>query len=189
MHLLDYMYEPWPWYIAGPLIAAIMFFLIYFGNDFGMSSNLKTLCSAIGADKVSDFFRFDWKNDKWNLMVALGAILGGFVSANFLTKEKGVEISQGTRNALVHDLGFDPSASTYLPDELFGPEALSSPGGILLLVLGGFLVGFGARYAGGCTSGHAISGLSNLQIPSLKATLGFFIGGLIMTHLILPFIF
>lgn len=189
MQLLDYIYEPWPWYVAGPLIAAIMFFLIYFGNDFGMSSNLRTMCAAFGANRFSDFFRFDWKENKWNLMVVLGAILGGFVSSRFLTKEQGVDVSQGTREALNKDLGFSPEASGYLPEEIFGLEALTSPVGILILLAGGFLVGFGARYAGGCTSGHAISGLSNLQIPSLKATIGFFIGGLIMTHLILPLIF
>ena len=51
---------------------------------------------------------------------------------------------------------------------------------------GGFLVGFGARWAGGCTSGHAISGLADLQVPSLVAVVGFFVGGLAVTHLVLP---
>lgn len=50
-------------------------------------------------------------------------------------------------------------------------------------------MGFGARWAGGCTSGHAISGLSNLQLPSLVAVLGFFAGGLLMTHLLFPLLF
>jgi uncharacterized membrane protein YedE/YeeE len=57
------------------------------------------------------------------------------------------------------------------------------------MVIGGFLVGFGTRYAGGCTSGHAISGLSNLQFASLIATIGFFAGGLIATHLLYPLLF
>ena len=59
----------------------------------------------------------------------------------------------------------------------------------MVLAVGGFLVGFGTRYAGGCTSGHAISGLSNLQLPSLVAVIGFFIGGLVMTHLIFPYLY
>ncbi|MCI4669453.1 MAG: YeeE/YedE family protein [Bacteroidia bacterium] len=189
MNFSELIYEPWPWYVAGPIIAAIMFLLIYFGKDFGMSYNLKTLCAAAGADRASDFFRFEWQKYKWNLMVVLGAILGGFISSNFLTKDPSVDISEGTKATLVQDLGFDPSAAAYLPSEIFGVEALTSPTGIFILLLGGFLVGFGSRYAGGCTSGHAISGLSNLQLPSLKATIGFFIGGLIMTHLIMPFIF
>jgi uncharacterized membrane protein YedE/YeeE len=53
-----------------------------------------------------------------------------------------------------------------------------------LLLVGGVLIGFGTRYAGGCTSGH-VSGLSNLQIPSLKAVIGFF-GGLIMSYFYSP---
>jgi uncharacterized membrane protein YedE/YeeE len=57
-----------------------------------------------------------------------------------------------------------------------------------MIVVGGFLVGFGTRYAGGCTSGHAIMGLSNLQWPSLVATISFMVGGFIMANLILPFI-
>jgi uncharacterized membrane protein YedE/YeeE len=56
------------------------------------------------------------------------------------------------------------------------------------MVLGGFLVGFGTRYAGGCTSGHAIMGLSNLQLPSLIATISFMVGGFVMVNLILPYI-
>jgi len=61
--------------------------------------------------------------------------------------------------------------------------------GFLVLAFGGLMVGFGSRYAGGCTSGHAISGLSDLQIQSLIAVAGFFIGGLLMTYFVLPLIF
>jgi len=188
MHLLEYIYEPWPWYVAGPIIAGIMFSLIYAGKTFGMSSNLRTLCSIGGAGKWADFFRIDWKSQQWNLMVLIGAVLGGWLSARFLTKDSAVDISPGSRQAL-ENIGFSPEAKTYLPSEIFGWEALSSPRGFLILLAGGFLVGFGARYAGGCTSGHAISGLSNLQLPSLQATVGFFIGGLVTTHLILPHLF
>jgi uncharacterized membrane protein YedE/YeeE len=77
---------------------------------------------------------------------------------------------------------------SYLPEELFSIQALMQPKVLLILSIGGFLVGFGARYAGGCTSGHAISGLSNLQLVSLYAVIGFFIGGLFMNHLLLPYI-
>lgn len=61
----------------------------------------------------------------------------------------------------------------YLPDELFATDALTDPKSLAILLFGGLLIGFGARYAGGCTSGHAISGLSNLQLPSLIAVVGF----------------
>jgi uncharacterized membrane protein YedE/YeeE len=76
-----------------------------------------------------------------------------------------------------------------VPDAIFGAEAMSSAKGLLLLLLGGFLIGFGTPYAGGCTSGHAITGLSNLQIPSLIAVIGFFLGGLVMAHFLIPLIF
>ncbi|MEO0898244.1 MAG: YeeE/YedE thiosulfate transporter family protein [Bacteroidota bacterium] len=188
MQFLDVIYEPWPWYVAGPLIAGIMFLLIYFGKEFGMSSTMRTMCSVAGAGKIADFFRFDWKKERWNLLVVLGAIVGGYVSANFLTKTPGVDISAATSESL-EKMGFAGKAESFLPPEIFGMEAISSPKGLAILITGGFLVGFGSRYAGGCTSGHAISGLSNLQWPSLQASLGFFAGGLIMTHFILPYLF
>ena len=86
-------------------------------------------------------------------------------------------------------LGFENAGEQYLPAELFSLEQVFTLKGLLILVIGGFLVGFGSRYAGGCTSGHAISGLSNLQLPSLIAVIGFFIGGLIMSFFILPWLF
>ena len=156
---MNWIYEPWPWYIAGPMIAFIMFLLIMVDKSFGMSSNLRTLCTMCGAGKKTDFFKFDWKAQKWNLIVATGTVIGGYIGANFLTSELAVAIDAKTISKL-NTLG-----------------------------IGGILVGFGARYAVGCTSGHAISGLSNLQLPSLMAVIGFFIGGLLMVHLIFPMIF
>lgn len=185
---MEVLLQPWPWYVAGPGIALVMLLLLYFGGNFGMSSNFRTVCSIVGGDKACDFFNFDWKGQKWNLVFALGAISGGFLAANYLSTGEAVLLSEGTVAAL-GELGFQNPGGSYLPNELFGMEALFSIKGILLLVGGGFLVGFGARYAGGCTSGHAISGLSDLQLPSLIAVVGFFIGGLAMTHLFLPLIF
>ena len=86
-------------------------------------------------------------------------------------------------------LGFESAGTEYLPDELFDTGIWTNPKTILLLALGGFMVGFGARYAGGCTSGHAISGLSNLQWPSLLAVIGFFAGGMVMIYFLYPIIF
>lgn len=185
---MDVLLQPWPWYVAGPLIALIMFALLYTGKRFGLSSNLRTLCAIGGAARVSDFFRFDWKAQRWNLVFAVGAIGGGFLAANFLTASDTIELSPAL-TAELQELGIANPGESYLPMELFGEEALTSGYGLMLLILGGFLVGFGARYAGGCTSGHAISGLSNLQVPSLIAVSGFFIGGLLMTYLILPVLF
>lgn len=158
------------------------------GKNFGMSSNLRTLCTICGAGKNTDFFKFDWKAQKWNLTVVIGAIIGGFIANNFLTTDTAVHINPSTIDNL-QSLGFNSAGTSYLPSELFDNTVFSDLKGLFILAIGGLLVGFGARYAGGCTSGHAISGLSNLQLPSLIAVIGFFIGGLIMIHLIFPLIF
>ena len=181
-------YGTWPWYISGLLIAAVMLSLIYFGKTFGMSSNLRTLCSVMGAGKASEFFRFDWKAQRWNLVVVLGAMIGGWIAVNYLSDGSGVQLNPQTV-AELRQMNIDEPNGKLLPDTLTSAEALQSPKILGILLLGGLLVGFGTRYAGGCTSGHAITGLSNLQLPSLIAVIGFFIGGLLMSWLLLPLIF
>lgn len=185
---MNWIFEPWPWFVSGPMIAIIMFLLLMMNKNFGMSSNLRTLCTICGADKKTDFFKFDWKSQKWNLIVVLGAIIGGYIGAHFLSEETIVAINPKTVSDL-KQIGFASAGNAYLPTELFDLDALQNIKSIAILLVGGFLVGFGARYAGGCTSGHAISGLSNLQLPSLIAVIGFFIGGLVMIHFLFPFIF
>ena len=185
---MEIIYHPWPWYVSGPLIAFVMFILIMVGKRFGMSSNLRTLCAMCGAGKHTDFFRFDWKSQRWNLVVVAGTIIGGYIGANLLSHESAVAIDPNTITEL-QTLGFESAGMAYLPSELFGNTAFSDLKSLALLIIGGLLVGFGARYAGGCTSGHAISGLSNLQLPSLIAVIGFFIGGLFMVHVLFPLIF
>ncbi len=181
---MNWLYEPWPWYVGGPLISFIMFVLVFFGKSFGMSSNLRTLCTICGAGKKTSFFNFDWKHQKWNLMFALGTVIGGAIAANFLSIDTAVHVSENTTSSL-SKLGIVANNS-YVPKELFNSGSIKS---ILILLVGGVLVGFGARYAGGCTSGHAISGLSNLQLPSLIAIIGFFIGGLAMIYGLFPILF
>lgn len=185
---MDVIFQTWPWYVSGFLIGMIMLCLVYFGKAFGMSSNLSTLCSMTGIGKKVSFFDFDWKQQRWNLLVVLGAMLGGFVAVQFMGDASNVEINPKTIAQLAQ-LGIDAPNGKLLPDTLFGNAIFQSPKMIFLLIIGGVLIGFGTRYASGCTSGHAISGLSNLQIKSLKAVIGFFIGGLIMSHFILPLIF
>lgn len=184
----DFIYEPWSWYAAGPLIAMIMFALLFTGKQFGLSSPLRTVCAAAGAGKAVSFFKFDWRAERWNLIVIAGAIVGGFIASHYLSNNK-VQINDAVTNKLAQELNITSTNTAYLPTELFGTENLADPTNILILLLGGVLVGFGARYAGGCTSGHAISGLSNLQLPSFIAVIGFFIGGLLMNHFLLPLIF
>ena len=180
--------EPWPWYVAGPMIALVMFLLIFMGKKFGMSSNLETMCSMCGAGKRSDYFNIDWRASSWNLFVIIGAAIGGFVAAHLLSDHAAVAIASETV-AELEELGFESAGEAYLPEQLFGLEALTNPKSVIILLAGGILIGFGARYASGCTSGHAISGLSNLQLPSLIAVIGFFIGGLVMVHFLFPIIF
>lgn len=185
---MNIIFQTWPWYVSGFLIGMIMLSLIYFGKAFGMSSNLRSLCSMAGAGKYVSFFNFDWKSQRWNLVVVLGAMLGGFVAVHFMGDPSNVDINPKTIAQLAQ-LGIDAPNGKLMPDALFGTQIWQSPKSILILLIGGILIGFGTRYAGGCTSGHAISGLSNLQLPSLKAVIGFFIGGLIMAHFLLPLIF
>ncbi|MFV8335896.1 YeeE/YedE family protein [Flavobacterium sp. RSP29] len=184
---MDIIFQTWSWYISGFLIGMIMLSLIYFGKSFGMSSNLRSLCSMAGLGKRVAFFDFDWKAHRWNLVVVLGAMLGGFVAVHFMGDDSNVAINPKTIAQLAQ-LGIEAPNGKLMPDALFGISILESPKSIFVLLIGGVLIGFGSRYAGGCTSGHAISGLSNLQIPSLKAVIGFFIGGLIMAHFLLPLI-
>lgn len=185
---MNYLLGTWHWSISGFLIGLVMLILIYFGKSFGMSSNLRTICTMLGAQKFSDFFKFDWREQKWSLAVILGAILGGFIAIQFLSNNEIVDLNPKTVEAL-QNYHIDYEKGKLLPETLFSFENIFTLKGILILFLGGILVGFGTRYAGGCTSGHAISGLSNLQIPSLIAVIGFFVGGLIMVHLIFPLIF
>ena len=185
---MEIFLKPWPWYVAGPSIALILLLLVYFGKTFGMSSNLRTLCSIAGAGRYANFFKFDWKTQRWNLTIVLGAVLGGFIATNFLSDGSPIDLSTSTVTDLTQ-LGFQNAGESLLPGELYGLNAVTTVKGLAILLIGGFLVGFGTRYAGGCTSGHAITGLSNLQLPSLIAVIGFFIGGLFMTHILFPLIF
>lgn len=185
---MEFLSQQWPWYVAGPIISIIMFGLLYAGENFGMSNNLRTICSLGGAGKFSDFFKIDTKKQFWNLAFVLGSIIGGYIAVQFLPSQRAIQLSAKTITTL-SEYGISSAGVHFLPNEIFGLEGLNSFSGILLLLGGGVLVGFGTRYAGGCTSGHAISGLSNLQIPSLIAVVGFFIGGLTMVHLIMPIIF
>ncbi|MFT5848469.1 MAG: putative membrane protein YedE/YeeE [Psychroserpens sp.] len=186
--IMQFILDPWPWYVCGPLIAIIMFTLIYFGKTFGMSSNLRTLCTIVGAGNKVKLFDFDWKTQRWNLTVVVGAIIGGFIAHFYLSSPTNIDLNPETIKTL-SALGFENAGQSLLPPELYSWKAVLSFKGMAILIIGGLLVGFGTRYAGGCTSGHAITGLSSLQLPSLIAVIGFFLGGLIMTHLLFPLIF
>jgi uncharacterized membrane protein YedE/YeeE len=177
----------WSWYVTGPVIGLFVPALLILGNRvFGVSSNLRHLCSAVLPGKL-DYFCYDWKRaGLWNLLFAAGILVGGFLSSRWGVSQN-VAISQQTTLALTK-LGIR-DFSGLAPREVFTWSALLTLKGFASVILGGFLVGFGSAYAGGCTSGHAISGLADLQLSSLIAVLGFFAGGLLATHFILPLIF
>lgn len=182
--MLEFLKQPWPWYVSGPLIGLMVPALLLLGNKpFGLSSSLKHLCAMCAPVKVG-FFDYDWKKEVWNLILVFGIFLGGFIANNYLNPS--VDISNATINDL-QTMGVQ-NIEGILPADIFSWSNLLTADGFILIVIGGFLVGFGTRYADGCTSGHAIMGLSIMNWASLVAVIGFFVGGLIMTHLLLPLI-
>lgn len=190
--MYDLLSGPWHWSFSGFMIAAVMFLLLYAGKQFGVSSTLRTMCSVAGAGKKVKFFDFDWKAQRWNLVFIFGGLIGGFLAYIVFPDPDPVQLTPAALDWLrVQGLsapGADASVSSFVPPELFSIAQLFTLKGIIVVLGGGFLIGFGTRWAGGCTSGHAISGLSNLQPASLVAVIGFFIGGLTMSWGILPYI-
>lgn len=185
---MEFISQPWPWYVSGPMAAIILLLMNYFGKGFGVSTNLETFCTIGGAAKASDYFKKDWKEQTWSLFFVAGIIIGGYLSSHYLMSSESIALNPDTVTDLA-ELGFANAGQSYLPAEIFNTENIFSLKGFAILIGAGFMIGFGARYAGGCTSGHAITGLSSLQLPSLLAVIGFFIGGLIMTWFLLPLIF
>jgi uncharacterized protein len=186
MTWIELIKQPWPWYVAGPLIGLMVPTLLIFGNKtFGISSSLRHVCAACVPSKIP-FFSYDWKKEVWNLFFVFGIFLGGILTALFFKNESSIILNQDLVNELA---GYGVTdISGLIPADLFSWQSLGTTRGFLLMVIGGFMVGFGTRYAGGCTSGHAIMGLSNLQLPSLIATISFMAGGFIMANLILPYL-
>jgi uncharacterized membrane protein YedE/YeeE len=185
--MFDFLSGPWPWYVAGPLIGLTVPLLLILGNKpFGVSSNLRHMCAAVFPARVA-FFKYDWRRDgAWNLAFVAGLFIGGAL-AGWLLAGSTPDISPETRVSLAR-LGIT-SVSGLVPPEIFTWSALLTLRGFVSIVIGGFLVGFGTAYAGGCTSGHAIAGLADLQLPSLVAVIGFFAGGMLTTFVILPWLF
>jgi uncharacterized membrane protein YedE/YeeE len=184
--MLEWIKQPWPWYVAGPLIGLTVPLLLILGNrTFGISSSLRHICAACMPANLP-FFKYDWKKESWNLFFVAGVLIGGFIAASYLSTPTPLVVNP----KLVEEMA-SYGVTNYeglIPKELFNWPALFTIKGFILMIIGGFLVGFGTRYAGGCTSGHSIMGLSNLQWPSLIATCCFMAGGFIMANLILPII-
>jgi len=184
--MLEWLRQPWPWYVAGPLIGLMVPLLLLVGNkSFGISSSLRHICAACIPANIS-FFKYNWKNEVWNLFFVAGILAGALVAVSFFTNPDPVVLNPKLVNELA---GYGvTNRQGLIPADLFNWHSLLTIKGFILIVIGGFLVGFGTRYAGGCTSGHAIMGLSNLQLPSLVATISFMGGGFIVANFILPLI-
>lgn len=184
--MIDFILQPWPWYVAGPLIGLTVPTLLIIGNkSFGVSSSLRHICASCLPANIP-FFKYDWKKEIWNMVFVLGILIGGFIAATLLANPDPVIVD----SRLAQDLSVYgiTNFENLVPVDVMNWKALFTLRGFILMVVGGFLVGFGTRYAGGCTSGHAIMGLSTLQWPSLVATICFMIGGIVMANFILPII-
>jgi len=185
--MIEFFSQPWPWYVAGPLIGLTVPLLLIFGNKpFGLSSSFRHLCAAILPGNI-EYLKYKWKDEIWSFFFLTGTVIGGFIGTQLIGNPKPIAISSSTflDLAALHVMNFNG----LVPSDVFSFSNLFTIQGFVFIILGGFMIGFGTRYADGCTSGHAISGLSNLQSASLIAVMGFFIGGLFITHLVMPFLF
>lgn len=187
MAFIDFISQPWAWYITGPLIGLVLFLNLYLGKNFGASGSFEGFCAMGGANNFIPYFKNSLRERSWQMIFVVGGLIGSFIAAHFLPNPDPLLLSKNTIIDL-NNLGitFD---GNLLPESLFSWSSLLTVKGFILMIIGGFLVGFGTRWANGCTSGHAISGISDLQPLSIIATIGFFIGGLISTHLIFPILF
>ncbi|MBK8504722.1 MAG: YeeE/YedE family protein [Saprospiraceae bacterium] len=193
MNILDFISQPWHWSVSGLGIAIVMLLLLILGGRFGVSSSFSALCSIAGAGRKIAYFNSDWRKRSWLLLFVGGSMIGAYIASHFMASDAPVQIAQSTINDLAQIGVIAPQqlseGAGFMPNEIFGLDHLGSTRTLVFVIVGGLLIGFGTRWAGGCTSGHAISGLANLQLPSLVAVIGFFIGGLLMTHLFFPFLF
>ncbi|MFW5776942.1 MAG: YeeE/YedE family protein [Spirochaetota bacterium] len=178
---------PWPWYVSGPLLGLMVPILLIVGNrNFGISSTFRHICAATIPTKATYFTSDNWRASFWNLVMALGVVLGAAIAVVFLGGDRAPQVSP---EAVALFASWDVAAPSALqPAEIYGAEGVFTPRALVSLIAGGFLVGFGTRYANGCTSGHAIMGLSLLNVGSLVATLGFFAGGVVVSNFFLPWV-
>jgi uncharacterized membrane protein YedE/YeeE len=185
MDMNEFIHSPWPWYVAGPLIGLTVPLLLLIGNKtFGISSSMRHVCASCFPSSIP-FFCYDWKKEQWNLYFVAGIFLGALLTVHLLADDLTPQINPKLTEELA---AYGIPVSGIVPESLISFSNLLALQGWLVMVVGGFLVGFGTRYAGGCTSGHSIMGLSSLQLPSLIATCCFMLGGIVMANLILPFI-
>ncbi len=186
MNFIEFISQPWPWYVAGPLIGLTVPTLLIIGNKtFGISSSMRHICAACIPGNLP-FFKYDWKKEIWNLFFVAGIFIGGVLAVSLLGNPEPIVVNPNLTEEL-NGYGITDYTSL-MPNEIFNWANLFTLKGFIMMVVGGFLIGFGTRYGGGCTSGHAIMGLSTLQWPSLVATCCFMLGGILVANFVLPFI-
>jgi uncharacterized membrane protein YedE/YeeE len=155
------------WAVAGASVAGITLLLLFVANRrLGISSGFDDLCSLV---LPQPYFRRSaiTSGRPWRLPFLAGLVLGGFLSA----------LLGG---------GWSPTWALGMFDEVVG---WGPAGKVAWMFVGGLFIGFGTRLAGGCTSGHGIFGLSNLELPSLLSTVSFMAGGMMTTQLLYRVIF
>jgi uncharacterized protein len=185
--MLELIRQPWHWAVAGTFIGLTVPILLVVGNKkLGISSSLRHACAMCIPMNIP-FFKYDWSKELWNIAFVIGILLGGLLATQFFQNTHEIEVAAATKNLLAQYGITD--YSQLMPTQIFNIQHILTLKGFIFFVLGGFLVGFGTRYAGGCTSGHAIMGLASLQMPSLIATIAFMIGGFISANLLLPIFF
>ena len=182
--MIEWLQNPWPWYVGGPLLGLTVPILLFVGNKhFGVSTSLQHICSAVLPLKA-EYFKYDWKKKAWSLFMMAGVVVGALIAMLLLDGDAMPEISTKAKSMFMQWGLAD--FSRLQPTEIFAVKNMLKGRNIILLIGGGFLVGFGTRYSNGCTSGHAVMGLSLLNLGSLVATIGFFVGGLLFSNLIVP---
>ncbi len=183
---MNFLFQPWPWYVTGPLIGLMVPLLLWLGNKpFGISHALRDFCAMCIPANI-DFFKYDWRAESWNLFLVAGVMLGGVLAGMVFANPLPIALSDATVTDLSR-MGIDQNTGL-MPAEIFGVEQFGQFRNWIFVMGGGFLVGFGTRWAGGCTSGHAIAGLASLQWPSLVATITFFAFGILSAWVLVPFL-
>lgn len=162
--------EPYlPWYIAGPLIGLIVPALLFLRQkQFGISSSFSFILSQVLPK--NDYFKSAKRKSNWQFHFALGIIISAVVSSYFLLP----------KDLVIENLA---SEGAYLKEQIYSID------NIYLFLIGGLLIGFGARYADGCTAGNCIMGVSQFSISSIIATISFFIAGVVTAQFINPLLF
>lgn len=160
----------WSPYLVGALLGVLSWMTFYFSDKpIGASSFYATLAGMIGklfAKKHTESLAYYKANPPvvdWEFAFVIAAVGGAFLAAS-----TGGEIT---------GQWLPPMWEARFGEDTFGLRAA-------VAIVGGMLMAMGARLAGGCTSGHGISGTLQLSVGSWIAVACFFIGGIAVAMLL-----